>query len=183
MQLSELSDNSVRSHLRRFDDMQGYVMIVGCYTLFYLISGLRGISAETNGQNDIMDVFRLPTHTVPISYKLDISPNYDSTNNSVSFDGEVDIIISVKSETSEITLNYKDLDIDVVYVNEKLSKANIDVTDIRYSIKNEQFTIYLESELRVGVEYKIIIEFHSKVENSMNGFYKSTYQDPQGNKE
>lgn len=133
---------------------------------------------------DEMNVFRLPDTTRPISYRLSIKPYYpdvESTGAAVDFDGEVDITIEATVPTSNITLNSKGLLVYVVYVYEELTKSDVDVIhDYRNDTRNEQLTVQLDSQLRVGVRYRVNIEFHGRTEPGMNGFYKSTYRDRDG---
>jgi len=58
--------------------------------------------SSCNGQNE-MNVYRLPGNTIPDSYDLKIMPDYNYFTDAVVFDGEVEIVITVKSETSMIT--------------------------------------------------------------------------------
>jgi len=129
----------------------------------------------SNGPNE-MDVYRLPGNTIPDSYDLKIMPNYDYYADAVDFDGEVEILIDVKSETSTITLNTKGILVYVVYVHEKITEDDVDVSEVRYDDRNEQCNILLKSRLKVGIQYLVNIEYHVKIDtNDMEGLYKSTY--------
>jgi len=128
-----------------------------------------------NGANE-MDVYRLPGNTTPVSYVLKIMPNYNCSTDAVDFDGEVEIVINVQSETSTITLNYKNILIYVVYVHEKITEDDVDVMEVSYDSQNEQCNILLRSQLKVGIQYLVNIEYHVKIDtNDMEGFYKSKY--------
>lgn len=123
---------------------------------------------------------RLPGNTVPLSYTLDIQPDYDHLGDSVVFDGQVKILIAVQNRSSVITLNNKNLLIYVVYVHERYSMEETNVIDIQQDVQNEQFHIILEVELDVSTQYVLSIEYQGKNQNSLDGFYKSTYVNSDG---
>lgn len=132
-------------------------------------------SAGSKDSNE-MDVYRLPGNTVPDSYDLKITPDYNYYTDAVDFDGEVEIVIDVKSETSAITLNSKDILVYVAYVHEKITENDVDVSEVRCDEQNEQCSILLKTRLKVGIQYVVNIEYHVKIDaNEMEGFYKSTY--------
>lgn len=132
-------------------------------------------SAGANDSNE-MYIYRLPGDTIPDSYDLTIMPDYNYFTDAVNFDGEVTIVIDVKSETSTITLNCRDILIYVVYVHEKLTENAIDVSGVRYDEPNEQCIVLLNSHLKVGIQYMVNIEYHVKIDSDyMEGFYKSKY--------
>jgi len=103
-------------------------------------------------------------------------PNYNYLTDGVDFDGEVEIVINVQSKTSTITLNCKNILVYVVYVHEKITEDDFDVMEVGYDDQNEQCNIFLRSQLNVGIQYLVNIEYHVKIDtNDMEGFYKSKY--------
>lgn len=126
-----------------------------------------------------MTIFRLPGDTIPISYDLFVAPDYDaavSTDHAVvGYDGEVKIVIYAKSSTSLITLNCKNLIVNVTYVREKLTEKTVNVIDVEYDHQNEQIKIKLEFELYVYVQYILNVKFRGTIEKGTSGFYESTY--------
>lgn len=148
----------------------------------FIVANFDGSPTAAYASND-MDVYRLPENTVPLLYNLSISPDYDRSTDYVRFNGEVEITIAVKVRTRKITLNYRGIDLDVAYVYEKSTLDDLDVLGFELDAKNEQFNISLVTELEVGVEYIVDIEFHRKSKKDMTGFYKSEYQNPDGGKE
>jgi len=103
-------------------------------------------------------------------------PDYKNITDAINFDGEVEIVIDVKSETSTITLNCKDILIYVVYVHDKKTEHDVDVSEVHYDEQNEQCNIFLTTPLKVGIQYVVNIEYHVKiVTNNMEGFYNNTY--------
>lgn len=121
---------------------------------------------------------RLPGNTVPLSYVLNVQPNYNQPNNTVVYDGQVNILIAVQNKSSTITLNYKHLRIYVVYLHEKNTKEDIVVREILYYPEKEQFQILLETELAVNTLYELSIEYQGTNKNDLGGLYNSTYANP-----
>lgn len=130
-----------------------------------------------------MTVFRLPDTTRPISYELNVMPDYDHYTRSVYFTGEVEIVFYATSRTATVTLNYKQLEVFVVYVRVKSTDLTVDVFDVCYKGRDEQLVVQLRAPLQPGVEYAIIVEYSGTVKNGMQGFYRSTYDDDYGFKQ
>lgn len=64
----------------------------------------------------------------------------------------------------------------MVYVHEKITENDVDVTKVYHDEQNEQCDIILKSRLKVGMQYVVNIEYHVKIDtNNMEGLYKSTY--------
>lgn len=141
------------------------------------------IDSKNSSTDDEMTIFRLPDTTRPISYDLDIMPDYDHFSNAVKFNGEIEILLYATSSTATIMLNYKQLEVLVVYVREKNTDMAVDVVNVCYDSQNEQLAILLGTPLRPGVLYAMVIEYSGTVKNGINGFYRSTYNDDYGFKE
>jgi len=164
--------------------MSKNIAVLSFFVLFASVFGSDGRSSAGSVEPEEMDVYRLPGNTIPISYNLNIMPDYNYFTDAVDFDGEVEIVIDVKSNTSTITLNCNDILIYVVYVHEKIEKYDIDVMEVRNDTQNEQCNILLKSQLKVGIQYVVSIEYHVHMPvNNMEGFYKSTYNDKNNHKE
>jgi hypothetical protein len=132
-------------------------------------------SGGSVGRQNEMDVFRLPNRTMPISYDLKITLYYDESSDPVGYEGEVEIVISVKAKTSEITLNCKNLSVDVIYIFEKDSLLSVEVINWQTNTRNEQLNIFVDYELDINILYVLSIEFRGTIGHDTNGFYKSTY--------
>jgi aminopeptidase N len=164
--------------------MSKNIAVLSFFVLFASVFGSDGRSSAGSVEPEEMDVYRLPGNTIPISYNLNIMPDYNYFTDAVEFDGEVEIVIDVKSNTSTITLNCNDILIYVVYVHEKIEKYDIDVMEVRNDTQNEQCNILLKSQLKVGIQYVVSIEYHVHMPvNDMEGLYKSTYNDKNNHKE
>jgi len=165
--------------------MSKNVVVLLFFVLFSCVFGSYGhLSSAGAGAPNEMDVYRLPGDTTPVSYELDLTPDYNRFEDDVDYDAEVEILIDVRSTTSTITLNCKDILIYVVYVHEKISEDNVDVIEVRNDTENEQCKIFLKSKLRAGIQYVLNIEYHVNIKvNNMEGFYKSTYNKKNEHKE
>ncbi|XP_050432734.1 uncharacterized protein LOC126840818 [Adelges cooleyi] len=127
-----------------------------------LVQGLHGLSVH------------LPEDTVPVSYDLTIAPDFDRGNG--TFAGTVDIVILVKSFTSVIVLNSKDLDITSIQVTDRDDRQEIKVNDWIYLVNpQEQIRIKTNTTLEAENKYKLSVKFNGYLRNDMTGFYKSSY--------
>lgn len=150
--------------------------------LFVLHATVFDSGGSEKRQNEMV-VFRLPNQTMPISYDLKISPYYDETSEHIGYEGEVEIVISMKSKTSEITLNCKELTVETIYFSERDSLISIEVYDWRIDDQNEQLIISIDDELDIDILYLLSIEFRGTIGGNMDGFYESTYFDQNGYKQ
>lgn len=156
------------------------VAVLWSFHLFATVLGTDGRPSPTDGPSNVMNVYRLPGDTLPVSYDLNIMPDYGNLTHGMDFDGEVEIVIDVEYKTSMVTLNCKDIVVYVAYVHEMITDDDIPVTEVRYDDQNEQCYIFLQYPLKVGVRYVINIEFHVNVDEHMQGFYKSAYNNRYG---
>lgn len=127
-----------------------------------------------------MDVYRLPGHTVPVSYALKLVPDYEHLPDAVDLDGELRMVIDVKRRTSRLTFNYRNLVVCVAYVHNRRTWDDVEVVDIFYDAENEQVHLVLADDLQEDQEYVVDIEFHVTIRKGMDGFYRSAYYDPDG---
>lgn len=73
-----------------------------------------------NNEPPEMDVFRLPTSVIPVSYNLELATNFVSS----TYFGRVDIIVRASVTTFQIVLNAKDLLVTrVEVIDQKLNKS------------------------------------------------------------
>lgn len=127
-----------------------------------------------------MAVYRLPNTTRPVSYELNVTPDYDRRTRTVDFTGEVEIALYATSRTAAVTLNGKHLEVFVVYVREKSTDRPVDVLDVCHNGRDEQLVVLLRTPLQPGVPYAMNVEFGGTVHGGMDGFYRSEYTDDYG---
>ena len=113
--------------------------------------------------------FRLEKSIVPSHYSIFIEP--DLTNE--SFSGNEKISISVLEKTEFIKIN----SIGLVIENAKLT-GNIELNSskIEEDKKHETITIHFKSHIDPG-SYNLEIKFSGNLDNSLRGFYLSSYKD------
>ncbi|KAG0044198.1 Aminopeptidase 2 mitochondrial [Gryganskiella cystojenkinii] len=120
----------------------------------------------------------LPTNVRPTHYDLTLTP--DLVN--FSFHGHVLINLDVNQPTTAITLNSNQL----VIVSAKLTnlalktESSQDATDITLDKTNETATLTFADELQPGSTAVLHIVFKGILNESMNGFYRSSFKDNDG---
>ncbi|XP_050432744.1 uncharacterized protein LOC126840826 [Adelges cooleyi] len=140
-------------------------MLFKFLTFYALVQGLNGFNTF------------LPTATVPKSYSLAISPNFE--NKDASFVGLVEILIQTEMITGEVILHSKDLQITSVNVTKVSTSREITVKEWKFIQEDEQVKIVLDNMLPPNEEYMIAIRFNGSLRNDMTGFYKSSYSQSQ----
>ena len=119
---------------------------------------------------------QLPNSVLPEKYRLSLSPDLQN----FTFEGRVDIDVQVQSSTSEITLNAAEL---------TLREASLTQGDTRVSARSlsvdedsETATITLDSEAAPG-SATLSISYQGILNDQLKGFYRSRYQDADGNEQ
>lgn len=123
--------------------------------------------------DDDLDV-RLPRSVVPHSYKLKLVPFLQEGN--FTFHGDVEILVNVTSDTSNITLHAADLVIDRVSVT-NVDGDTVSIRDVRL-IKEKQFMVVdLDEEIVSERQYYVFVEFKGELNDLLQGFYRSSYRE------
>jgi len=131
-------------------------------------SFVRGYDGQT------VDSGRLPGDTEPSSYVLKIEPNLETEN--ATFAGRVDITIAVKTTTTAITLNSKDLVLHEVRVTDEITGRDNKVRSWSYEEDREQVIISMEGHVLANRVYTIRIKFEGILRDDGRGFFKSAYE-------
>ena len=123
---------------------------------------------------------RLPVDLEPLSYKLDLRVNLTR----LRYSGVVKIKFLCKNATRFVILHSGDLDILNVSMTGrgKAREKGLRVQRIVAFKKNQQLCIELRKVLRKGEVYFVTLEFKSKISNTLEGFYKSSYSTKSGEK-
>lgn len=132
----------------------------------------------TISDNKTKTNLRLDNRIIPHLYKLKLIPFIFETN--FTFHGEVTILVNVTGNTQSITLHADQLDIESDYIQvyrEGDDYAQIEVLELTNDTKSDFFTIHLAEELNEGIQYNIYIKFKGVLNDLMEGFYRSSYQD------
>lgn len=93
--------------------------------------------------------------------------------------GDMTIAINVTENTDKITFHAADMDIDQksVKVRSRTGNKDVRVTGQSYDIQAQKYTVQLAESLEEGKLYDLDMNFVSKINDHMQGFYKSTYKE------
>ena len=120
-----------------------------------------------------LDKIVLPTNVRPINYTLKLRPDLTQ----FTFAGEETIEIEVLESTSAIQLNSIEINIQTVKLtqNGQTSAAS----NISYDTENETATLRFDSAIPTGISFLEII-FTGDLNDKLRGFYRSQYEDDNG---
>jgi puromycin-sensitive aminopeptidase len=112
-----------------------------------------------------VDPYRLPRHTVPRRYRLELAPDLDTG----VFTGKVDIDVEVLEATDHLVLNAHELDIVEAFLDDQPVAFHVDPT-------TERLTIQCGVGCEPGAAV-VSIRFSGVLNDKLRGFYRSTYRD------
>ncbi|KAH0552187.1 hypothetical protein KQX54_006650, partial [Cotesia glomerata] len=122
--------------------------------------------------------YRLSKNTYPSSYKIYLTPYFDN----FTFDGRVEINVSVMQNTSSIVLHANNLNIKQISVSENSLEGNsLRVSSYFINSTTHKFTIYLSSTVNDESNLTVNVEYSGVLNDKMEGFYRSYYKDDNGN--
>ena len=120
-----------------------------------------------------MDPHRLPRHVVPGRYDLRLAPDLDT----LTFQGEETIALTVVEPTAEIVLNAAELTIREAVVTDARGRA-LPAT-VEPDEAAERCRLVLAEPLAAGAA-RLRLVFAGTLNDKLRGFYRSTYKDAQG---
>ena len=118
--------------------------------------------------------YRLPRTVTPSRYEIELRLDPSSP----TFDGTVDIAITVHEPSAEIVLNGTEVTVHAGAVIDKDATA-IEVQKVVPDPEAGRLTLELPSELPVG-PYTLRLEFTGRLSDLMEGMYRSRYTDDEG---
>ena len=121
----------------------------------------------------MINKFRLDKNSQPEKYEIFIEPDLENEK----FTGNEYIKLSIKKPTKQIKLNSIGLKIN----NVKLINSNKEEVypGIKFDDKHEMVEFNFDKEINSG-DYSLYLEFSGILDNSLRGFYMSTYVDEKG---
>ena len=127
------------------------------------------VSTDRAPETDAPDPYRLGKGVIPTRYDVELTPDLDSA----TFAGRVTIAIDVAEPTTSFMLNAIELDI---------LATTVDGADAAWSLDEatERMTITTVAPLAAGTS-SIDIEFTGILNDKLRGFYRSTFDDDDGN--
>lgn len=118
------------------------------------------------------DSIRLPGHTRPINYSVELNVNIH--NGTLLYSGRVGIKIAVDVATDFITLHSKALSVSQVLVTD--SNDDVLMSAIQLDTARDFLIINVDEPLIVGDEYYLDIPFEGVVSTGLNGLYRISYK-------
>lgn len=118
----------------------------------------------------------LPDVVRPIHYAISIHDI--EFGGSFSYQGTVGIRARILRATKQITLNSHELKIHnaEVYVNNAKTESSIVSSDITYDAPKQRATLRFSGAVPASDDVLIAITFQGTINNTMAGFYRSTYK-------
>jgi len=124
----------------------------------------------------------LPTHLVPLVYRLRLIPFIMPDNFTVK--GDVEIEMDCESAGRNITVHSADMDIQNSSVTVQDMQGNsVGINRFEYDSAREFYIVHLDSDLAPANKYKIKIPFTFDLKPNLKGFYRSTYKNRETNED
>lgn len=127
--------------------------------------------------------YRLPNTLYPELYNVTLKPNMEEG----IFTGKVQIYMRVENDTVLIVLNSQNLNISNTRVFRNYTASNylnaepIQILNyVNEQLFTQQLRIYLNSEVKNGEKIMAEIDFNGILNDDMQGFYRSSYLDNDG---
>lgn len=148
---------------------QKFVILIALYIGSSDCKPSEKVKVSTFDENSI----RLPGHTRPINYDVELTVNVH--NGTRTYSGKVKIKIAVDVATDVITLHNQGLDVSRVTVtamnNDELPNS------IALDAPREFLIVSLiDRQLIVGAEYSLEISFDGLISTGKSGFYRMEYK-------
>ncbi|MGZ5296183.1 MAG: M1 family metallopeptidase [Actinomycetota bacterium] len=121
--------------------------------------------------------YRLPRTVTPSRYELVLQPDLAAG----SFAGNEDVSVTVTEPVTEILLNAVDLEITRGSL-EAADGHRIEIAETRVDPETERVHLELRTEAEPG-EWTLHLDFRGELNDKLVGFYRSTYQGPDGGTE
>ncbi|MEO8424181.1 MAG: M1 family metallopeptidase, partial [Actinomycetota bacterium] len=121
--------------------------------------------------------YRLPRTVVPSRYELVLEPDLAAG----SFTGSEDVTVTVIDPVTEILLNAVDLEITSGSLH-AADGRRIEIAEIRLDPETERAHLDLISGAEAG-EWILHLDFRGELNDKLVGFYRSTYEGPEGGTE
>ena len=122
----------------------------------------------------------LPENVRPVHYDLTLTPNFDD----FTFDGEVDVTLSMEPGTSEIMLNCAEIEINSATVSwtDTNGEQEQAASNIAYDADAETATISIPGTPADGLvgNQHLRMSFTGELNDKLRGFYRSQYMNPEG---
>lgn len=123
---------------------------------------------------------RLPRSIVPVTYNVSIIPFLVEGN--FTFRGYVKILVNITGDCNNITLHSTDLDI-MNGTTVKDLHGNVFAIKNTYTVEDKQFFIIMTDDpLKKDMQLEIEMNFIGQISDNLQGFYRSSYENGNGEK-
>ena len=118
--------------------------------------------------------YQLSNKIKPNNYNLSLTPDF----NSMTFSGKVIIELSIFEPTNQITMNA--IELDLINASISTDSNTLSSNEFKYNEEKEQVTINFENTINES-NAVLSIEFTGVLNDRLHGFYRSSYEDENGN--
>ena len=122
------------------------------------------------------DPYRLSRHVVPSHYRIRLEPNLEAS----TFIGSEIVTVDIHEPTTTINVNAAELDIYEAHLR-NASEHHIEAT-VAYDKELERATFTLDEEAGPGT-WELVLGFSGILTDQLRGFYRSTFNDVDGNEQ
>ena len=129
---------------------------------------------QTSSRQRSANQYRLPQHVVPTRYDLRLEPDLKS----FTFTGKEIVLLTVRESTSEIVFNAVDLQIADARIESEAKVRH--QGSVEFEPSTERCRIRFATPLQSGI-WRLSLSFTGALNEKLRGFYRSTYQDADGN--
>ncbi|MCJ1435974.1 Aminopeptidase 2 mitochondrial [Xylographa pallens] len=117
----------------------------------------------------------LPTNVKPLHYDLTLEPDFEK----FTFEGKVVIDLDVKEETTSISLNAVEIDIH----STTITSGETQITSspkVSFDEAKQTVTLSFDKAIAAGSKAQLTHTFTGSLNDKMAGFYRSSYDHPDG---
>lgn len=142
-------------------------------------------ATTSTSQSVVVKNYRLPKSLKPFFYDVITMTNFDSLTEPESYNGSIEIHVTVIEKTNLIIFHHVDLMIDSLSIKVSLinnPSATVSVSNTSYDNETSLFKINLTNMLDISSNYSLSMKYVGKLLSNNYGFYKSSYTDGEGKK-
>lgn len=128
-------------------------------------------------------VYRLPGDLLPVTYNLFVQPHFNSTTQPEYFDASVQINFKCITDTNDLILHMKDLDLNAstLHINSSTDANFASIKGFEYTYESDSQTFKATLEKTAGFRanhmYSFYVQFKGFLKKDNAGFYRSSYVD------
>ncbi|MCJ1394766.1 Aminopeptidase 2 mitochondrial [Xylographa bjoerkii] len=117
----------------------------------------------------------LPTNVKPLHYDVTLEPDFEK----FTFEGKVVIDLDVKEETTSISLNALDIKIHSTTITSEGTHITSS-PEVSFNEAKQTLTLSFDKAIAAGSKAQLTHTFSGSLNDKMAGFYRSSYEHPDG---